>query len=119
MKPDYTFEEEARAQGFTCIAGVDEVGRGPLAGPVTAAAVILDPERIPGGLNDSKKLTATVRKRLLEEIKSESEICWSVGIVDAAEIDKINMDYDSIIGDRILAFCIQYLILFLKIPNIY
>jgi ribonuclease HII len=62
--PDFSFELAAFARGALCVAGVDEVGRGPLAGPVTAAAVILDPARIPPGLNDSKKLTHARRVAL-------------------------------------------------------
>ena len=58
-QPDFSFEQAAVRRGLQCVAGVDEVGRGPLAGPVTAAAVILDPQRIPAGLNDSKKLKNT------------------------------------------------------------
>ena len=68
MKPDFEFERAAHARGFERVAGVDEVGRGPLAGPVTAAAVVLDPDRIPEGLNDSKKLTKAARERLYEEL---------------------------------------------------
>ena len=87
--PDYSLETDLIAQGYPCIAGVDEVGRGPLAGPVTAAAVILDPMRIPTGLNDSKKLTANARKRLAAEIVN----CAHVGIAHAtvAEIDSLNI----------------------------
>ncbi len=83
---------EAREQGCFFIAGVDEAGRGPLAGPVVASAVIL-PENypIPNGINDSKKLTASMRARLFNEIKENSHIRWSVGVVDAHEIDKINI----------------------------
>ncbi|MFV0302136.1 MAG: ribonuclease HII, partial [Paracoccus sp. (in: a-proteobacteria)] len=54
--PDFAFETAALARGARRVAGVDEVGRGPLAGPVTACAVVLDPRNIPEGLNDSKKL---------------------------------------------------------------
>ncbi len=66
--PDFKWEQAAIAQGYATIAGVDEVGRGPLAGPVTAAAVILDSENIPEGLNDSKKLTAMRREKLFGDI---------------------------------------------------
>ena len=59
--PDFSFEQAAHARGFKRIAGVDEVGRGPLAGPVMACAVVLDISNIPEGLNDSKKLTAKRR----------------------------------------------------------
>ena len=64
-QPDFSFEQQAAQRGLRYIAGVDEVGRGPLAGPVTAAAVILDPDHIPPGLNDSKKLSA--KRRIIIE----------------------------------------------------
>jgi ribonuclease HII len=86
-----TFEEEARACGFRFVAGVDEVGRGALAGPVVAAAVILDPERpLPEGLDDSKRLTRIERERIAEEIK-QTAICYAVGLVEPEEIDRINI----------------------------
>ena len=85
------FEEEARRRGFRLIAGVDEVGRGALAGPVVAAAIILDPERpLPKGLNDSKKLTALQRERIAEELKATA-LCYAVGLVSAEEIDRTNI----------------------------
>ncbi len=86
-----TFEDEARADGFRFVAGLDEVGRGALAGPVVAAAVILDPRAsLPSGLNDSKKLSARQRERIAEELRS-SAIAYSVGQVEADEIDRINI----------------------------
>jgi ribonuclease HII len=72
------------------IAGVDEAGRGPLAGPVVAAAVILDPERPIAGLADSKKLSAARREHLAGEIKARA-IAWAVAWSDPAEIDAINI----------------------------
>ncbi|GGA89169.1 ribonuclease HII [Neiella marina] len=72
------------------IAGVDEVGRGPLVGAVVTAAVILDPAKPIAGLNDSKKLSEKKRKLLAEEIKSKA-LCWSLGRAEAAEIDEINI----------------------------
>ncbi len=72
------------------VAGVDEVGRGPLAGPVTAAAVILDPARPVFGLRDSKRLTERARDRLAGEIR-ESAIAYSVAHASVAEIDEINI----------------------------
>jgi len=72
------------------VAGVDEVGRGPLAGPVVAAAVILDPENIIHGLKDSKKLSHKKRMLLSEEIKSKS-LDWSLGRAEVEEIDNINI----------------------------
>jgi ribonuclease HII len=85
------FEEEARRRGFRLVAGVDEVGRGALAGPVVAAAVILDPERpLPRGLNDSKKLTPLQRERIAEELRATA-LCYAVGLVAADEIDRTNI----------------------------
>lgn len=73
-----------------CLAGVDEVGRGPLAGPVVAAAVILDPERPIEGLRDSKKLTERRREVLAEQIR-ERALAWSLGRAEVHEIDAINI----------------------------
>ena len=87
--PDYGFEEAALRSGARLVAGVDEVGRGPLAGPVTAAAVILDPTRIPEGLNDSKKLTARRREALAAQIMASSD--WAVGHASVEEIDAMNI----------------------------
>lgn len=72
------------------IAGIDEAGRGPLAGPVIAAAVVLDPDENIAGLNDSKKLTATVRARLFDHIRTRAA-SFGIGIATAAEIDDINI----------------------------
>jgi len=73
-----------------CLAGVDEVGRGPLAGPVVAAAVILDPERPIEGLRDSKKLTERRREVLAQQIR-ERALAWSLGRAEVHEIDEINI----------------------------
>ena len=67
-KPDFRAERDLRARGFWPVAGIDEAGRGPLAGPVAAAAVILDPGKLPRGLNDSKQLSPGERDRLYDEI---------------------------------------------------
>lgn len=72
------------------VAGVDEAGRGPLAGPVVAAAVILRQEDCPEGLNDSKQLTAARRAALEIEIKARA-LCWGVGVASVEEIDEINI----------------------------
>jgi ribonuclease HII len=85
-----TLERELRARGFHAIAGVDEVGRGSLFGPVVAAAVILSPERPVRGLNDSKLLEAERREVLAERIR-ERAVAWAVAAVDAATIDAINI----------------------------
>ncbi|HLM01339.1 MAG TPA: ribonuclease HII [Pyrinomonadaceae bacterium] len=85
------FEKRAFAEGFRFIAGVDEVGRGCLAGAVVAAAVILDLSKpVPAGLDDSKKLTAKKRAALDEEIK-RTALAFSIARVEADEIDRINI----------------------------
>ena len=85
------FEDEARSVGFGCIAGLDEVGRGALAGPVVAAAVILDPGApLPEGLDDSKKLTPLQRERIAEELRRTS-FCYAYGRVEPEEIDETNI----------------------------
>lgn len=85
-----TIENALRRYGFVCVAGVDEVGRGCLAGPVMAGAVILDPQRRIDGLADSKALTAAARDRLHAEIVSKA-IAWAVVSVTPDEIDRINI----------------------------
>ncbi|MDE9450225.1 ribonuclease HII [Aliiroseovarius sp. Z3] len=87
--PDFSFETAATTRGFTRIAGVDEVGRGPLAGPVTAAAVVLDPANIPDGLNDSKALTARRREALFEIILDCADV--SIAHATVEEIDALNI----------------------------
>lgn len=72
------------------VVGVDEAGRGPLAGPVVAAAVILDPARPIAGLDDSKRLSAAVRERLAIEVRARA-IAWAVGRAEVDEIDRINI----------------------------
>ncbi len=72
------------------VAGIDEAGRGPLAGPVFAAAVILDPERPIEGLNDSKKLSAAARDRLAQQIR-ERALAWAVAEASSVEIDRLNI----------------------------
>ena len=85
------FENRATSEGFRLIAGVDEVGRGCLAGAVVAAAVILDLSKpLPEGLNDSKKLTAKKRESLDEEIK-QNAVAYAIAQVEADEIDRINI----------------------------
>ncbi|QGX99867.1 ribonuclease HII [Roseovarius faecimaris] len=87
--PDFSFEQDAMTRGAQVVAGVDEVGRGPLAGPVTAAAVILNPEDIPEGLNDSKKLSASRREALWETIHDKAEV--SIAHASVEEIDTLNI----------------------------
>jgi ribonuclease HII len=85
-----TLERELRARGFEAVAGVDEVGRGSLFGPVVAAAVILSPARPVRGLNDSKQLEAERREVLAGRIR-ERALSWAVAAIDAATIDSINI----------------------------
>ena len=94
-----SYEQEARERGFTCIAGVDEVGRGCLFGPVFAAAVILDPSHPITGLRDSKVLDAAQRENLAAQIKS-SCVNWAIGGADAFEIDQINIHQASRLAMR-------------------
>jgi ribonuclease HII len=90
-----TLENALRRMGFVYVAGVDEVGRGCLAGPVVASAVVLDPERYIPRICDSKTVTALERDRLYERITREA-ICWSVVGVDPGEIDRINIHQASL-----------------------
>jgi ribonuclease HII len=90
VEPDGFFETEAYTRGFRCIAGIDEAGRGPLAGPVVAAAVILSRQKAFPGLKDSKCLSPAQREQLFVQI-SHSARDVSVGYADAAEIDAIGI----------------------------
>jgi ribonuclease HII len=83
-------EAEIYARGYSCIAGIDEAGRGPLAGPVVAAAVILPPGFRERGIKDSKLLTALQRESLEPVIKTNA-ISWGLGVVEVEEIDRINI----------------------------
>ena len=87
--PDYSEEAALAAQGLIPLCGVDEAGRGPLAGPVVAAAVILDAQAIPEGLQDSKKLTEAKREALFPHIMAKALV--GIGIADAARIDEDNI----------------------------
>ncbi len=96
--PDASFETAARARGFDRIVGVDEVGRGPLAGPVTAAAVILPEGPLPAGLSDSKALGAARRTALAAEIRACAIV--SVAHAEVAEIDALNILQASLLAMR-------------------
>ena len=89
MAPNFLMEQKLISEGHSIVAGVDEVGRGPLAGPVTAAAVILDPLNIPNNLNDSKVLSLKKREKLYDELMSSS--IFAVVHVSPKKIDKINI----------------------------
>jgi ribonuclease HII len=95
-----TLERELRARGYGCVAGVDEVGRGALFGPVVAAAVILSPDRPVRGLDDSKLLEPERRETLSGRIR-ERAVAWAVAAVDAATIDWINIYHASRLAMRL------------------
>lgn len=88
--PDYEFEKAAVNSGFSCICGVDEAGRGPLAGPVCAAAVILPEGAVIEGLDDSKKLTEKKREKLYDVIK-KTAVAYSVAYGTLEEIETVNI----------------------------
>lgn len=107
MSPTYAsrrLENAIRRTGVRFVAGVDEVGRGCLAGPVMAGAVVLDPDRLVSGIADSKLLSADERERLFDEIV-QSALAWTVTRVDAAEIDRLNIHRASLqaMRDAVLA----------------
>ena len=88
-----SLEHELRltGSGYSIIAGIDEAGRGPLAGSVYASAVVLPRGFNPQGINDSKKLTPRVRERLHQQLTSEPDVLWAVAKNNAAEIDELNI----------------------------
>ena len=97
--PDFTYENEKYDLGYTAVCGCDEAGRGPLCGPVVAAAVILPRDEVIEGLNDSKKLTEKKREALFEVIK-EKAIAYAIAEATPAEIDEINILNASMLAMR-------------------
>lgn len=97
--PNFDFENEKYAEGYTAVCGCDEAGRGPLCGPVVAAAVILPRDCEIEGLNDSKKLTEKKREALFEVIK-EKAIAYAIAEASPAEIDEINILNASMLAMR-------------------
>ncbi|MBI1766022.1 MAG: ribonuclease HII [Acidobacteria bacterium] len=93
------YESELWAQGFAQIAGVDEAGVGPLAGPVVAGAVILPRDYKLRALNDSKKLDETTREQLAAQIKTDA-VAWALGSAEVAEIDRLNIYHASLLAMR-------------------
>jgi len=87
--PDFSFEQAAITAGHACVCGIDEAGRGPWAGPVVAAAVLLDPHNIPPGLDDSKKLSEARRVALFDRITATARV--GIGIGDVTRIDRDNI----------------------------
>lgn len=99
----HAFEERAQASGFRLIGGIDEVGRGPLAGPVVAACVVIDGPLKLKGLNDSKQVLPEVREELAHMIRARV-VAWAVGEASVAEIDRLNIYWASILAmERALA----------------
>ena len=86
----YLYDEQVRAEGYSALCGVDEAGRGPLVGPVVAAAVILPPDFQLEGINDSKKLSEKKREALFDVIK-ERAVAYGIGMADHKEIDEMNI----------------------------
>jgi ribonuclease HII len=89
--PDLRLEDEHRRAGEACVAGIDEAGRGPLAGPVAAAAVILPEGYEHGALDDSKKLSEAVRERIYEELVGDGSVRWALSYGEVDEIEEINI----------------------------
>jgi ribonuclease HII len=88
--PTFAHEQEFWNDGKSLVAGIDEAGRGPLCGPCLATSVILNPDKYPAGLNDSKKLTDSKRERLFDEIMAQA-VSVSIGIATHAQIDEMNI----------------------------
>jgi ribonuclease HII len=93
----HRFESAARERGFMLVGGVDEVGRGPLAGPVVAACVVADKPLFIRGLNDSKQVRPELRRELAETIKAWVT-AWAVGVASVAEIDRLNIYWASVLA---------------------
>ncbi len=85
------YEEEAYQKGYQLIAGLDEAGRGPLAGPVVAAACILPKGALFAHVDDSKKLTAKMRAYLFERLTHDPSVCYAIGVIESPEIDRVNI----------------------------
>jgi ribonuclease HII len=93
----HQFEYAAREKGFTLIGGIDEVGRGPLAGPVVAACVVVAKPLLIRGLNDSKQVRPELRVAIAEVIKTQA-VAWAVGMSSVAEIDRLNIYWASVLA---------------------
>jgi ribonuclease HII len=93
----HAFENAARDKGFVFIGGVDEVGRGPLAGPVVAACVVTHEPMMIKGLNDSKQVSPELREEIAAIVKTRCT-AWSIGIADVAEIDRLNIYWASVLA---------------------
>lgn len=93
----HRFEAAARERGFTLVGGIDEVGRGPLAGPVVAACVVAGKPLFIRGLNDSKQVRPELRVEIAETIKAHA-VAWAIGVASVAEIDRLNIYWASVLA---------------------
>jgi ribonuclease HII len=93
----HLLENAVRERGYLLVAGIDEVGRGPLAGPVIAACVVVSKPLMLPGLNDSKQVRPEQRRRLAEQIKERAD-AWAIGSASVAEIDRLNIYYASVLA---------------------
>ncbi len=93
----HRLEIAARERGYLLVAGIDEVGRGPLAGPVVAACVVVSQPLMLPGLNDSKQVQPELRRQLAEQIKERAD-AWAIGSASVAEIDRLNIYYASVLA---------------------
>lgn len=109
FQPDFSFEAIARQANQWPVCGVDEAGRGPLAGPVVAAAVILNPDSIPDGLNDSKALSTKRRELILNDLYQRDDIIIGIGLSEPEEIDRLNILHASMVAMRraVMALSLQ------------
>jgi len=93
----HRYESDARERGFRLVAGMDEVGRGPLAGPVVAACVVTDGPLMLRGLDDSKKVTAERRESLALEIRTHA-VAWAIGEASVEEIERLNIYWAAVLA---------------------
>lgn len=93
----HRFESAARERGFTLVGGIDEVGRGPLAGPVVAACVVAAAPLFIKGLNDSKQVRPELRLEIAELVKARA-VAWAIGVASVAEIDRLNIYWASVLA---------------------
>jgi ribonuclease HII len=105
--PDLELERRAMAQGCARVAGVDEAGRGPLAGPVVVAAAALHPGFVCSGVRDSKQLTEKRREELFDSLCSETRLDYRIEIVDVETIDQLNILHATWLGMRRAVSCLQ------------
>ncbi|WP_240772801.1 ribonuclease HII [Phragmitibacter flavus] len=106
-RPDMAHERSWRERGFARVAGVDEAGRGPLAGPVHVAAVVLPDGFEHADLHDSKQLSEAARERIFEELTGRADVAWSLVVVEVLEVDRINVLQAARVGMRRAVLALQ------------